>query len=161
MSLSSFIAVISNIFFRAVFCEFQAMHRWQISRQFLEKQSMRAKTGLSVLLPVTYSGLALPNTVNSATPNHQARNDVCSHLITALKDATTLRYLSISKPWQPAAKAATKRTILRSQETGKWLQTPPSYFNGTCLSDMKFSDALHLRYCRTRLRSYILHCSWP
>ena len=48
--------------------------------------------------------------------------------------------------------AATKRTILRSQETGKWLQTPPSYVNmvrGTCLSDMEFRDALHLRYCRT------------
>ena len=45
--------------------------------------------------------------------------------------------------------AATKRTILRSQETGKWLQTPPSYVNGTCLSEMEFRDALHLRYCRT------------
>ena len=48
-----------------------------------------------------------------------------------------------------AMAAATKRTILRSQETGKWLQTLPSYVNGTRLSDIKFRDALHLRYCRT------------
>ena len=34
--------------------------------------------------------------------------------------------------------AATKLTILRSQETSKWLQTPPS------LSDMEFNDTLHL-----------------
>ena len=45
--------------------------------------------------------------------------------------------------------AATKRTIIRSQKTGKWLQTPPSYVNGTGLADMKFRDALHLPYCRT------------
>ena len=40
-------------------------------------------------LPVKYSGLALPNTVNSTTPNHQASKDDCSYLINALKDETT------------------------------------------------------------------------
>ena len=45
--------------------------------------------------------------------------------------------------------AATKRTVLRNQETGKGLQIPPSYVNGMCLSEMEFRDALHLRYCRT------------
>ena len=40
-------------------------------------------------LPVKYSGLALPNTVNSAMLNHQACKNVCSHLISALKDETT------------------------------------------------------------------------
>ena len=40
--------------------------------------------------------------------------------------------------------AATKRTILRCQKTGKWLQTLPSYVKGTCLSKMEFRDALHL-----------------
>ena len=40
-------------------------------------------------LPVKYSGLALPNTVNSATLNHQATKDACSHLISALKEETT------------------------------------------------------------------------
>ena len=39
--------------------------------------------------PVKYYGLALPDAVNSVTPNHQARKDVCSHLISALKDETT------------------------------------------------------------------------
>ena len=33
--------------------------------------------------------------------------------------------------------AATKRTILRNQVTGKSLQTPPIYVNGTRLSDME------------------------
>ena len=47
--------------------------------------------------------------------------------------------------------AATKRTILRCHETGKWLQTPPSYVNETSLSDMEFGNALYLRYCRTPL----------
>ena len=45
--------------------------------------------------------------------------------------------------------AATKRTILRSQDTDKWLQTPPSYVNRNCLSEKEFRDALHLRYYRT------------
>ena len=45
--------------------------------------------------------------------------------------------------------AVTKCTILRIQETDKWLQTPPSYANGTCLSEIEFRDALHLRYFRT------------
>ena len=37
-------------------------------------------------LPVKYSGLALPNTANS---HHQARKDVCRHLICPLKEETT------------------------------------------------------------------------
>ena len=44
-------------------------------------------------LPVKYSGLALPNTANSAAPNHQACKDFCSYRISALKD-------DIPKPWQ-------------------------------------------------------------
>ena len=122
-------------------------------------------------LPVKYSGLALPNTVNSATPNHQASKDVCSHLISALKDETTFETANHTQTMATAKAAirtsrdnlheqelkritdpipaATKCTILRSQETGQWLQTPPSYVNGTCLTDMEFRDALHLRYCRT------------
>ena len=122
-------------------------------------------------LPTKYSGLALPNTANSATLNHQASKDVCSHLTSALKDETTFetathtRIMAAAKAAIRTAKdrrhewelkritdpipAATKRTILRSQETGTWLQTPPSYVNGTCLSEMEFRDALHLRYCRT------------
>ena len=42
--------------------------------------------------PVQYSGLALPNTVDSATPNLQASKDVASsHRISAvLKDETTI-----------------------------------------------------------------------
>ena len=37
-----------------------------------------------------------------------------------------------------------ERELVRitSQETGKWLQTPPSYVNGTCFSEMEFRDAL-------------------
>ena len=44
--------------------------------------------------------------------------------------------------------AAIKLTILRSQETSKWLQTPPMFANGTYLCEMKFRDALHHRYRR-------------
>ena len=36
-----------------------------------------------------YSGLALLNTVNSATPTHQANKEACSHRISTLKDETT------------------------------------------------------------------------
>ena len=45
--------------------------------------------------------------------------------------------------------AATESTNLRGQEIGKGLQTPPSYINGTYLSDLEFRDELHRRYCRT------------
>ena len=113
-------------------------------------------------LPVKYYGLALPNTVNSATPNHQASKDVCSHLISALNDepifetakhtqtmATAKATIRTSKNClhehelkriTDPIRAAPKRTILRSQETGKWLQTSPSYVNGTCLSEIEFSQ---------------------
>ena len=36
-------------------------------------------------------------------------------------------------------------------------ETPPSYINETCLYDMEFRDALHLRYCRTPL-NLTTHC---
>ena len=89
-------------------------------------------------LPVKYSGLALPNTVKSATLNHQASKDVRSHLISALKDETTFETAKHTQAMATAKSAirtskdslheqeipaATKRTIVRSQETGKWLQT--------------------------------------
>ena len=118
-----------------------------------------------------YSGLPLPNTVNSAATNHQASKNVCSHLISALKDETTFETAPHTQTMTEAKTAiqtskdslherelkrfvdpipeATKHTILRSQETGKWLQTPPSYVNGTCLSDMEFRDTLQFQYCRT------------
>ena len=52
-------------------------------------------------LPVKYSGVALPNTVNSATPKHRVSKDVCKHLIGAVKKMRQLLgQLSISKPWQ-------------------------------------------------------------
>ena len=118
-------------------------------------------------IAVIYSGLALPNTVNSATPTHQASKEACSHLISALKDETTfetakhtqtmaetkaaigtsrdrLHEKELKRMIDPIP-AASERTILRS----KWLQTPPSYVNGTCLSNMEFRHPLHLRYCRT------------
>ena len=53
-------------------------------------------------LPVKYAGLALPNTANSATLNHQACKDVCSHFISALKGKTTIETAK-----QTQAKAAT------------------------------------------------------
>ena len=115
-------------------------------------------------LPVKYYGLALPNTVNSATTSHQASKDVCSHLISALKDATnfeTTKYTQTMAATKSAIRtskdclheqefkrftypspATSKRTILRSQETGMRQQAPPSYINGTCLSGMEFRDAL-------------------
>ena len=45
--------------------------------------------------------------------------------------------------------AATKRTIFRSQATGKRPQTPPCYVNGTCLSEIELRDESHLRWYRT------------
>ena len=50
---------------------------------------MTAITGKSLHTFLKYSVLALPNTHNSATPNHQASKDVCSHLLSALKDETS------------------------------------------------------------------------
>ena len=79
--------------------------------------------------PVKYSGLALLNTVNAATPNHQATKDVCSHLIGALKDETTFETHHSQKP--------------RNRQVAA---TPPGYVKGTCLSDKEFRDALHLWY---------------
>ena len=89
-------------------------------------------------------------------PIDQASKDVYSHL----KNLGQLLRQPLHKPWHQQNQqserelkritdpipAATKRTILRSQETGWWLQTPPSYANGICLSEMEFRDALHLRY---------------
>ena len=122
-------------------------------------------------LPVKYSGMALPNPIKTAKQNHQASKDVCSHLISALNDesafetAVHTQTMAAAKAAIQASKdcmhqqelkritdpmqAATKRTILRGQETGQWLQIPPSYINGTCLSDLEFRDSLHLRYART------------
>ena len=110
-------------------------------------------------LPVKYSGLALPNTVNSTTLNHQASKDVCSHLISALKDETTFETAKHTQTMATAKAAiqtskdilhewelkritvpipaATKNTIFRSQETGKWLQTPPSYDTSMVLASLK------------------------
>ena len=112
------------------------------------------------------SGLALPNTANSATPNDQASKDVCS----ALKDETTsacpnhgssyaairttrdrLHKQELKRITYPIT-AATKRTLLRSQETGKWLQTQPSYYMSMKRASLiwnEFRDVLHLRHCRT------------
>ena len=92
-------------------------------------------------LPVNYAGLALPSTVTSATLFHQASKDVCSHFISALKDETTFETAKHSQTMAAATAAirtsrdslhehelksiteailsATKRTNLRSQETGK------------------------------------------
>ena len=111
-----------------------------------------------------YSGLALLNTVNAATPNHQTSNDVCSHLISALNDETAFEIAKHTQTMAAAkaairaskdclheqefkrfthpAPATSKRTILRSHETGMSQQAPPSYINGTCLSGMEFRDAL-------------------
>ena len=44
--------------------------------------------------------------------------------------------------------SATIRNIIRTQETGKGLQAPPSNVDGTCRSGLEFRDALHLRYFR-------------
>ena len=64
-------------------------------------------------LPVKCSGLALPNTVNSAALNHQASKDVCSHLQCALKmrqlathttmqlDQAQVRARSCRRRWRP------------------------------------------------------------
>ena len=68
-------------------------------------------------IPVKYAGLALPNTVNSATPNHQTRKDVCTPLINTLKDETTYEAVKHAKT-MAAAKAAirTSRDSLHKQE---------------------------------------------
>ena len=141
-------------------------------------------------LPVKYYGLALPNTVNSATPSHQASNDVCSHLISALKDATnfeTTKYTQTMAATKSAIRtskaclheqelkgmtdsipATTERTILRSQVTGKWMETPPSYDTSMDLASLMhgiFDIVVRtlpnlLTHCEG-LRSSILHRSWP
>ena len=127
-------------------------------------RSKVAMTATMKHLPTKYSGLALPNTANSATLNHQASKDVCSHLTSALKDETTFetathtRIMAAAKAAIRTAKdrrhewelkritdpipAGTKRTILRSQDTSKWIYTPLSYDNGTCLFE-KWKSVMH------------------
>ena len=68
--------------------------------------------------------------------------------------------------------ATTKRTILRSQVTGKWLETPPSYDTSMGIASLKWYSEMHGifdKYCCTPpnllthcegLRSSILHRSW-
>ena len=68
-------------------------------------------------LPMKYSGLALPNTADSTTLNHQASKDLCSHLISAVKDETTFE--TGKNTWiMAAAKAAirTAKDILHERE---------------------------------------------
>ena len=76
--------------------------------------------------------------VNSVKPNHQASKDVCSHLMSPLKDWTTFETAKHTRTMAAAIRAskdclneqelkrisepiptATKSIILRSQETGK------------------------------------------
>ena len=118
-------------------------------------------------LQANYSGLALPNRVISATPNHQARKDVCSQ-ISAQKDVTTFETAKHTQT-TATAKAAVrtsrdslheqelkhitgpipapaKRTILRSQETGKLLQTPPRYDTSMELAALIWNSEMHCIY---------------
>ena len=107
-----------------------------------------------------YSGLALPNTVYATT---QASKGVCSHLISSLKDETnfeTAKHTQTTAAEKQAIRisrdslherelshitdplpAATKRTILRSQETGEWLQTPQ--VTSMELAFLKWNSKMH------------------
>ena len=66
---------------------------------------------------------------------HKASKDVCSHLISALKDATT--FGATKRTQTMAAAKAAIRTFKRTTDSipaapfseGKWLQTPPSNVN--------------------------------
>ena len=77
-------------------------------------------------LPVKYSGLALPNTANSETLNHQSSKDVCSHLISA---SQILYHQQLNASFSEAKK----------QESG-CKPHKLRYVNGTCLFDMEFRD---------------------
>ena len=134
-------------------------------------------------LPMKYSGLY--SGFRNADP--QANKGVCSHLISALKDETsfeTAKHTQTTATAKAAIRtsrgslheqelkritgpipAATKRNILRSQETGKWLQTPPSYVNGTCLSCRCIASSIlenttQFPHSLRKFWSYIAHGTW-
>ena len=103
------------------------------------------------------------NTVNTATPNHYTQKHVCSHLISALENDTTFETdtqtmaaakaaIRTSIDWLHEQElkritdripAATNRTILVSQETGKWMQTPPSFDTSMELASLIWNSEMH------------------
>ena len=49
--------------------------------------------------------------------------------------------------------AATKRTIVKSHETGKWLQAPPSYDTSMELAYLIWNSEMHVIFDITQLLS--------
>ena len=100
-------------------------------------------------------------TKDSATPNHEASKDVCSpsvhcemrqplhtQTMTATKAAIRTSRKSLHeqelKRFTDPISAATKRTILRSQETGQWLQLcKPYQVSSMKLASLIWNSEIH------------------
>jgi hypothetical protein len=127
------------------------------------------RRGISCL-PVKWAGLAIPDPTFQADANYDASMLSCGHIMAAFRGVEPFRSAE-HKSVMAACKSETKlrndakyetemnlltsklsysdrRTILRGQETGKWLSLSPSTVNGTELSAQEFRDALLLRYAR-------------
>ena len=122
-------------------------------------------------LPVKFSGLSLPNPVNTANSNFENSILMNAHLIRALNGLTDFKisdHLSMIKEVRSEIRKRNvekcnnqltnltknmsdteRRTIMRGKDTGQWLSVVPSLLNGTVLSPQEFRDGLALRYAHT------------
>ena len=125
-------------------------------------------------LPVRQAGLNLPDPAKRAVDGYRAslectkalaasliaRSDLdavgCAAIVTEARSQTrktkALRGLSDLKTLCNAKDKFVSRRMLRSTETGSWLNNLPNSLNGTVLSEEEFRDSLRLRFGLAPLR---------
>jgi hypothetical protein len=144
-------------------------------------QTLDPRISLAIL-PVKFSGLALPDPTVSAKENYDSSVLASSHLTAAMRGVDEFRtadhtatHRSTTSEVRTRKRAKNdsdltsiisklncdlRRTILRGKETGQFLSVMPSTINGTELSAVEFRDALLLRIGRSPgdLRSHCDGC---
>jgi hypothetical protein len=125
-------------------------------------------------LPVKLAGLAVPDPVSTCAANYQSSTVMSSHLLLAVQEKITFNFQDHNDTCR-AALVATRaekqlsnesklstfltslpppvegnpsigRAIGRARDTGMWLSTIPTNFNGSVLGNEEFQDGLCLRY---------------
>jgi hypothetical protein len=127
-------------------------------------------------LPVKLAGLAVPNPVSTCAGNYQNSTVMSSHLLLAVQEkipfsfqahqdtckaaldgtregklltneSTLAKFLS-SLPPRTEGNPSLARAIGRARDTGMWLSTIPTHFNGSVLGNEEFQDGIRLRYMK-------------
>jgi hypothetical protein len=122
------------------------------------------------------AGLAVPNPVSTCASNYQNSTVMSSHLLLAVQEkclfsfqahhdtckaalqgtragklltneSTLSKYLS-SLPPPADGHPSLARAIGRARDTGMWLSTIPTHFNGSVLGNEEFQDGIRLRYMK-------------